>query len=174
LQIAHQRLPSIPFHEGDMCVFDLGQTFDVVTCLFSAISYVKTLDRMRQAVINMARHIAPGGVLAIEPWLYPETFVDNSIHAALVESADLKLTRMTISHLSEDGKLSVMEAHHLIATAGENGHPPAMQYFIEPHEMGLFTHEEYMEALIAAGLQPIYDKRGLTGRGLYLGIKSGA
>ena len=45
--------------------FDLGERFDVVVCLFSAIGYTKHLDRANGA---MARHVAAGGVLIVEPW----------------------------------------------------------------------------------------------------------
>ena len=44
LAIARQRNPEVPLHHADMVDFALGRTFDVVTCLFSAIGYVKTLE----------------------------------------------------------------------------------------------------------------------------------
>jgi ubiquinone/menaquinone biosynthesis C-methylase UbiE len=56
LEIARQRNPGVPFHQEDMTDFDLGRRFDVVTCLFSSIGYVKTLDNFRRAVICMTRH----------------------------------------------------------------------------------------------------------------------
>src|SRR5262245_5760329 len=63
LEIARARCPDVVFHEGDMAAFDLGRTFDVVTCLFSAIAYVKTADRMASTIACLARHTAPGGVV---------------------------------------------------------------------------------------------------------------
>lgn len=47
LKVARERNPDTPFHLGDMIEFDLGKRFDVVTCLFSSIGYVKTLDKLR-------------------------------------------------------------------------------------------------------------------------------
>ena len=38
--------------------------------------------------------------------------------------------------------------------------------------MGLFTHKDYLEAFHSAGLKVVYDKKGLDGRGLYIGKKS--
>src|SRR5918998_228728 len=52
LEIARRRCPDVSFHQGDMANFNLGRTFDVVTCLFSAIGYVKTLDNLQRAVAN--------------------------------------------------------------------------------------------------------------------------
>ena len=37
-----QKLPGRRVHEGDMRRFDLGATFDAVTCLFSSIGYMPT------------------------------------------------------------------------------------------------------------------------------------
>lgn len=48
LLIARERCPDVPFHEGDMADFDLGRTFDAVLCMFSAIAYTKTTERLRQ------------------------------------------------------------------------------------------------------------------------------
>ena|SRR5215510_9708497 len=42
LAIGRPRHPEVPLHHAHMTDFDLGRTFDVVTCLFSSISYVKT------------------------------------------------------------------------------------------------------------------------------------
>ena len=55
-----------------MTDFDLATTYDAVTCLFSAIGYVRTVDRMNRAVACMARHVKPGGVLIVEPWITPD------------------------------------------------------------------------------------------------------
>ena len=50
LSIARQRNPRVVFHQADMTDFNLNRTFDIVTCLFSAIGYVKTLDKLTRAV----------------------------------------------------------------------------------------------------------------------------
>src|SRR6267142_2354240 len=46
LDIARQRCPGVPFEQADMTDFHLGRTFDVVTCLFSSIGLVRTVDRL--------------------------------------------------------------------------------------------------------------------------------
>jgi ubiquinone/menaquinone biosynthesis C-methylase UbiE len=67
LEAAQKKMPDMKFHQGDMMTFDLGRQFDVVTCLFSSIGYVKTMANMKKAVATMSRHLKPGGVLIIEP-----------------------------------------------------------------------------------------------------------
>jgi SAM-dependent methyltransferase len=50
LAIARERHPELRFHQADMVGFDLGRTFDVVVCLFSAIGYVVTVERLHVAL----------------------------------------------------------------------------------------------------------------------------
>src|SRR5690349_18343373 len=63
LAAARARCPTVPLYEGDMTGFDLGTTFDVITCLFSAIAYVRTLENLRRSLATFARHLNPGGVV---------------------------------------------------------------------------------------------------------------
>lgn len=165
LEVARRRCPGIEFYHADMLDFDLGELFDVVTCLFSAIGYVKTLDNMRLAVGNMARHLKPGGVLIVEPWFSPETWHPGRIHASSVNEPELKVARMTISEMIvETGEHFSRNVYHFLV-----GTPQGVRYFTETHIMGLFTHDEYLDAFAASGLEVVYDPDGLTGRGLYIG-----
>ena len=59
--IARERLPDVRLEVADMTAFDLGRRFDVVTCLFSSIGYVGTVERLDQAIATMAAHLEPGG-----------------------------------------------------------------------------------------------------------------
>ena len=65
LAVARERLPGVPLRQADMEDFTLGGRFDAITCLFSAIGYLKTLDRVARACQTMAQHLLPGGVLII-------------------------------------------------------------------------------------------------------------
>ena len=71
IEIAQQKFPDLPFHLADMVDFEIDRRFDVIICLFSAIGYVATLPRLRQALNTIYRHIKPGGVTIIEPWFGP-------------------------------------------------------------------------------------------------------
>jgi SAM-dependent methyltransferase len=163
IEIASRRLPKVAFHVDDMVTFKLDQTYDVILCLFSSIGYVRTSARLQAAIRNMAHHLAPGGVLIVEPWFSGETFQGGTVHATYVDKPDLKITRMNISTV-EHG-VSVMDFHYLIGTREE------IEYLVERHELGLFEHDEYWAAFEAAGLDVVHDADGLTGRGLYIGCK---
>lgn len=164
LHIAQAKFPDQTFHLGDMVDFELGRTFDVITCLFSSIGYVKTLSRLHQTIGNFSRHVAPGGLVIVEPWFAPGVLQTGYLHAAFVDQPDLKIARMSINEIV--GNISILNFHYLIATEGE------IRHTTERHELGLFTHEEYLTAFTAQGLTPLYDDQGLTGRGLYIGQKA--
>jgi SAM-dependent methyltransferase len=163
LEMARKKYPNIPFHHADMTNFDLGHKFDAITCLFSSIGYAKTIPRLNQAVEIMAGHLAPGGVLLVEPWFTPGSWSTGTVHATFVDKPDLKIARMNFSERKD--RLSFFTFHYLVAT------PEGIEHFTELHELGLFTEDEYLEAFRAAGLEVLHDPTGLDGRGLYIGLK---
>ena len=163
LQIARERLPGVPLHTGDMRDFDLGKQFAAITCLFSSIGYVKTVEAMRQTVANFTRHLQPGGVLIVEPWFKPGDMQPDTVHALFIDQPELKISRINITRI--EGRLSWFEFHYLVGT------PESVEHFTERHELGLFTREEYWAAFSDAGLEVQHDEEGLMGRGVYIGVK---
>jgi len=164
LAVAQQDYPDIPFHQADMVDFDLGKQFGAITCLFSSIGYVKIKKRLEQAIQNMSRHLLPSGVLIVEPWFTPKQWMPGRVSALFVDQPDLKISRMNISEVEDN--LSFFVFHYTVGT------PQEIKYFTERHELGLFTHEEYLNAFQKAGLEVSHDPEGLDGRGLYIGLKS--
>jgi len=164
LQIARQKLPGISFHQADMVDFNLHREFDVVVNLFSSIGCVASPEKLHMAIVNMARHTCPGGLVIVEPWIYPDQFTPGIAHAVFVDQPDLKIARMDVSKI--EGRLSILDFHYLVIAEGE------VQYFQERLELGLFTHDEYLSALGAGGLKVDFDPDGVDGRGLYIGSKA--
>ena len=164
LKIARRKNPTIKFHHGDMITFNLKHQFDVVTCLFSSIGYVRTKANLRKAIRNMSRHLLPGGVLMVEPWFTPERWNPGRVFALRVDKPDVQIIRM--SHSGQNGRISILEFQYLFGTS------KGIEHEIEFHELGLFTHEEYMDAFLAAELKVTHYKKGLENRGLYIGRKT--
>jgi ubiquinone/menaquinone biosynthesis C-methylase UbiE len=162
LAVARERLPGIPLHEGDMTSFDLGKRFDVVTCLFSSVAYARTPDRLTSAIASMTRHLADGGVLVVEPFFPPDKWEEGHLHALFVDEDALKISRVNLS--GPAAAEITMSFHYLVGT------PEEVTYFTEDHTVGLFTHEQYLQAFRAAGLEPEHDAEGLMGRGLYVAV----
>ena len=163
LKIAAQRLPNMPLYQGDMADFELGHTFGVVTCLFGSVAYAQSTIRLKAAVANMARHVAPGGLLIVEPFLFREDFVPGKISLQTAELPELSIARMTVSRLENDAAFFTF--NYLVGTA------EGVRHFEEAHILGVFTRQEYKDALESSGLSVIFDDEGLMGRGLFLGLK---
>jgi SAM-dependent methyltransferase len=161
LDVARERCPAVPLHCADMTEFNLGARFDVVCCLFSAIAYVRTPDRMRAAVRRMASHLEPGGLLIIEPWFSSERLWTDRITTNFVDQPDLKISWMYTTRVEDD--ISMLDIHYLVGT------PDGVNHFTERHELGLFSKQDYNQALMDAGLSSEHDPAGLFDRGLYIG-----
>jgi ubiquinone/menaquinone biosynthesis C-methylase UbiE len=162
LRLARHKLPRVPFHQGNMLDFKLKHSFDIVTCLFSSIGYIRNFSQLVKTIQNMKHHLCPGGLLIIEPWLSPGEYKTGTVHAAIVDQPDLKIARINTSKVK--GKLSVIVFHYLIAKSS------GVKYFTEKHTLGLFQQEEYLKAFKTCRLKTVYDPAGLKGRGLYIGI----
>ena len=164
IEIAQKKFPNLRFYLANMVDFEIGQTYDVITCLFSAIGYVETLSRLRQTLRTIVRHLRPGGVVIIEPWFGPGVLDTSTVHAIFVDEPGLKIARMNINRIEEN--ISYLDFHYLVAT------PTGIEYFSETHSLGIFTDEDYQQAFLHTGLETFHDPDGLDGRGLYIGIKS--
>jgi SAM-dependent methyltransferase len=160
LHAARAKNPAGYYMSADMTDFDLGTTYDAVTCLFSAIGYVRTAELMRRAVASMARHVKAGGVLIIEPWLTPETGIPGISTINLGEIGADKVCRL--SHSGQEGNLSVVLLHYLRSTSD------GIEHYSERLELGLFTRDEMTTAFESANMNVRYDTEGLMGRGLYI------
>lgn len=171
LDIARRRLAETNkdywLRPADMLQLDFyAQRFDAVTCLFSAIGHMTSIEKMRQAVAQMARVLKPGGVLIVEPWIQPGDYLDDTVHSQFVNRENLKIARICHSG-SMAGRVSVLTMHHLVGT------PQGVEHFVETHHLGLYTHEQYVQAAIDAGLTASFNPEGLSnnGRGIIIGVK---
>lgn len=163
IRIAKQKCPEILFHQADMADFSIERKFDVITCLFSSIAYVKTIDKMEQTLTRIEHHLNPGGIVIIEPFFGPENFWTGNVTANFVDETDLKIAWMYITEARD--RIGSWNIHYLV------GSSEGIQYFTELHEVGLFTGEEYIAAFQKVGLNVQYRSEGLFGRGVYIGKK---
>ena len=145
---------------ADMTDFDLGRSYDVVPCLFSAIGRVMTFERLERAIACMARHVRPGGALIVEPWFTPDQWKPGSLFVHVGEIGATKVCRMSLS--GRDGDISILLYRYL------SGTPEGVEHYSERLELGLFTRDEMTWAFESAGMAVRYDSEGLMGRGLYL------
>ncbi|MFE1174100.1 class I SAM-dependent DNA methyltransferase [Streptomyces sp. NPDC058773] len=163
LELARKRLTGTPLHHGDMRAFDLGRAFDAVVCMFCSIGYLDNASEMRDAIAAMARHVNPGGVLVIEPWWFPEQFIDGYVAGDLSREKDRTITR--VSHSIRQGDKSRMELRYVV------GEPSGITEFTEIELLSLWPKDAYLAAFEDAGCPAEYLEGGPTGRGLFIGTR---
>jgi SAM-dependent methyltransferase len=153
--------------EGDLRSFELGRTFDVVTCLFSSIGHVHDGGELDAALASMARHVAPGGILLVEPWLTPDRVRPGGNRELLTaETEDGVIARASSSRIEGDA-LVISFAWAVATVAGT----ATME---ETHRMPVFTADRYVEGVERAGLVGSWrdEVPGLgAGRGLLVGTR---
>jgi len=160
VEIARRKHPAGTFAVADMRDFHLPRRYDAVICLFSSIGYLRTLDRVSEALACFREHLAPGGVVIVEPWFAPGIMQHGYVASNVGESEAVRVERHSRTEI--DGRLSRIHFEYDITDAHGTRHAS------EVHELGLFTPDEMRAAFEANGLVVDYDPVGLIGRGLYV------
>ena len=159
--IAAAKLPHGRVTRADMRAFALGRRYDVVQCLFSSIGYLLTADDAIGALVCFRDHLAPGGVVLVEPWFEPSGYRTGTVHMLTVDRPELKISRVHVSR--RDGDVSVIDFEYLIAT------PDGVRHEREAHRLLLTPHATMASWFAAAGLDATFDPIGPSGRGLFVG-----
>jgi ubiquinone/menaquinone biosynthesis C-methylase UbiE len=157
VEIAQQRT-GVTVHLASMDSFDIGERFDAVVCLFSSIGYSNDLPG---AIGSMARHLNPGGVLIVEPWLRPDQWIESHVQVLDQEADGIRLVRMTMSRV--EGSQVILDMHYLVASS------TGIQHLVETHRTTLFPLSEYESAFLASNLTFEFDDHGPMGRGALIG-----
>jgi len=164
LKVAKKKFPKLKFQQANMISFNLKKKFDVVTCLFSSIGYVKNYSNLKKTIASFSKHLKTGGVLIIEPFITKEAYHSGKPHANFVNEPDVKICRMNVSQ--KRGNIAILDFHFLIATKKGIG------YLRDKHELGLFDIDKFLKILKDNGFQAKYLKNGLMkDRGLYVAVK---
>jgi dTDP-3-amino-3,4,6-trideoxy-alpha-D-glucopyranose N,N-dimethyltransferase len=157
VQQAQRKLPGVEVLCADACDLRLGRTFDAVTCLFSSIAFVGGPERVAAAISGMGRHLAPGGILVVVPWLGPDTWRESPPDAGTVRDGDRLL-----DYRWESKRIGRMVRMDLRIRVN------AEEVVREEHELYLISPAEYADAFAAAGLQAELVLAA-GGRGVWVG-----
>ncbi|MGW0517516.1 class I SAM-dependent methyltransferase [Crossiella sp. NPDC003009] len=159
-EVAEAKVPSATIHVADMREFDLGRRYDAIVCMCYSIAYPTSVDELKKVLSRMAAHLEPGGVVIVEPWWTPETFLPGYFTASAYQTEEQAITR--VSHTVRDGKTSRMTIHYTVADAD------GVESFTELDVLSLFHISEYTDAFESAGLTVEYHPGPPTGRGLFI------
>jgi len=143
LAIAKHKLPHVPLYTGDMRTFELGRSFDAVTCMGNAVACMSTVEELETAIIRMACHLVSGGVLIVEPWFFPDNFLDGHVGGHTVIEDGRVIARVT--HSTRQGDRTRHEVRFVIADS------KGIWEFTEVLMVSLFRREQYAAAFERAG-----------------------
>jgi len=162
LATAAERCPEAKLHLTDMIGFNLGTRFDIITCLFGTIAYLPTVQRFEQAIANFARHLVPGGVAIVEPWLRPNEWEDGRVGASFADLPDMKIARMHVAR--RDDCVAILNFHYMV------GMRDGVRNFEETHRLLILSDEQYRNAFLRAGFELHQGTQVLSGRDLFVGV----
>lgn len=145
LGVARKKFSHLSFYRGNMIDFSLDKQFDIITCMYGSIGFVKTYSNLKLTLKNMARHLIPGGLVIIVPWSTTESFKEKIVVDA-VKHPQIRIARME-NVKQKAANLVEITFHHLIGKDGQ------VKYHTQRMEVGLFSNDEYISAIQEAGLQ---------------------
>ncbi|SMB95736.1 class I SAM-dependent DNA methyltransferase [Deinococcus hopiensis] len=152
LKVARQRLPAeVTLSQGDLRTFNLGMTFDLVTCVFDSLNNLLTLEDLGMALRRTAAHLRPGGLLACD--LNTQLGVRELWEENAIEG---------LAHTPEGREVHYHWSHHYDA-ATETG---VVQAFCRVED-GAGGWDEFTElhrerGYDPADLKPLLDSAGFT------------
>lgn len=154
---ARKKFPDLTFYSANLINFSLQRDFDAMICLYGSIGFVKTVDNLRSTMRCIAAHLRPQGVALITPWSTVEEFREMTVVDA-ADKPNVKIARMEQVRLKEP-RLVEVTFHHLL---GQNND---VTYHKQSMEIGLFTRQEYLQAMTDTGLEVVeeYTKTDIRG-----------
>ncbi len=151
LEIAKEKLPDVCFYKQDMVNFCLGNRFDIAICMYGSIGYTKTYENLQKCLRTIYLHLNPGAIFIMVPWLIAEKF-KNKVVSDLNKGDNY--TAVRLENIQLKGSIVEIDMHHLLEINGQ------IRYFNHKIESGLFSGNEYRNAINEAGFDILEEYSG--------------
>lgn len=161
-RLARERVPDLTVHEGDMRGFDLGRGYDAVICMCFSLGYMASTEELQAAAGSMVGALNPGGAVVLEPWWFPERFIDGFVAGAVAEGEGRVISRLSHSERLDAERICMTVRYTVAESSG-------IREFTEHEYFSLFSRADYESAFAEAGLELRYTEGGPNGRGLFTG-----
>ena len=148
-----------------MAGFDIGLTFDVITCLFGSIGYLTQEEELERAIRAFSNHTNSGGVVIIEPMFTKETVREGSMGLICLDLPEIKIARVNRSR--KEGDIVYLDFHFLITTCDMD-----TEHFVDPSPMAAFPRNTFLSLMEESGLSAQFIESGLMKDGLFIGVKN--
>ncbi|MBT8216130.1 MAG: methyltransferase domain-containing protein [Acidimicrobiia bacterium] len=146
VELSREINPECHHHVGDMRTFDAGRRFDAVF-IHDAIGYLTSLDEVRAAVENAARHLELGGVMLVVPDHVVENFQDGVEHGG--HTRDGRSVQYEERTWDPDPADSTYLTHYVYRLSE---HGEDVRTVEDTHVLGLFSRADWLEVIERAGL----------------------
>ncbi|TFG26836.1 class I SAM-dependent methyltransferase [Candidatus Thorarchaeota archaeon] len=164
LVVAREKCPNIKFVQGNMVEMNLGQKFDVITCLFGSIGYLTKEEELERAICAFSKHTDKGGVVIIEPMFTKESFREGSLGLICLDLPEIKIARVNRS--TKEGDTVYLNFNFLITTRDRGP-----EHFIDPSPMSAFPRSLFLSLMEESGLSAQFIELGLHKEGIFIGAK---
>jgi trans-aconitate methyltransferase len=146
LAVSRRLNPECEHMAGDMRTVELGRRFDAVF-VHDAIDYMTTHDDLGLAIATAFAHCRPGGVAVFAPDHTRETFVEDADHDGS-DDADGRGVRFLEWTWDPDPTDTWTVTEYVFLLRDADG---TVRSVHETHRTGLFSQEDWLETLAAAG-----------------------
>ena len=151
LAVARERLPDVAFEQGDLRTFDLGETFDLLTCVFDSLNNLLTPADLGAAFARMHEHLRPGGLLACDLNTrlgVRELWEGDAIEGVAQSATGEEVHYHWSHHYDAEQELGIVQA--FCRVMGEDGD---VQEFVETHRERGYDPDEVAALLREAGFE---------------------
>ncbi len=151
INLAKKRNPNSKFIVGSMSNFELGDKFDAVICMFSALGYLTENKQLGGFFNCIKKHLKPDGLLIIDCWNGLGVMKElPSSREKMVQDGDLKIIRESFPDLDVKNhinnvkfKIKIFENKNLIKEYEENH---KVRFFF-PKELEKYMDDEGFELI---------------------------
>lgn len=134
------------FVRGDMRDLDraVEGEYDAVVCLFSTVSYNRTLSELRKTLAGFHRRLAPGGVVVFDTHFTKSGFLDGYRGEDIFDDGKVIGARLSIS--KRRGDVGELRFTYLIKDGRK-----VMTLRDDVHRLGLFDPQEILRTMREVG-----------------------
>ena len=73
IKVAEKNFPKVKFYVQDMSKLEINKKFDLILCPFNSLNYLKNINRVKQTIRKVSKHLNQNGVFIFDfntPRLY--------------------------------------------------------------------------------------------------------
>lgn len=151
LAAAKPQRGAVSWIEGDARTFDAGGRFDVALMMFAVIGYLHDTATLREALQNIRRHLAPGGLFLFDCWYGPAVLAQRpGDRTKVIERGGRRITRSARGTLDSLRHLTTVR-YRVVETEGDR----VLSDTEEVHTMRYFFPEELRLLLDVTGFETL-------------------